>query len=201
MGASCFCGCGRPVKGVRLRAANSTAADVTERVAALHGTLDNDAAGAQSRDVRSLAAEGDALVAALTTYVHGETERGDLDKAGITEWLRRARAMPASLAAGSTGPAWEPDDRSTAMLGPGGVRAVGVITDVQKAGWGNERVADLAIAVSTTAPDGTPLELRRELSIAVIKAPRVGDRVEVAYDAADPDRFVYRPHLDLDRDT
>ena len=85
------------------------------------------------------------------------------------------------------------------MLGPSGVRAVGVITEVRKAGWGNERVADLEIVVMTRAPDGHELEHRRELSISVIEAPRVGDRVEVAYDAADPNRFVYRPHLDVDR--
>lgn len=198
MGASCFCGCGRPVKGVRLRAANSTAADVAERLAMLRGTLANESAGVHSDEVGRLAAEGDDLVSTLTAYLHGETARDDLDKDAITDWLRRARSLPTTLAAESSGPAWRPDDRATAMLGPGGVRAVGVITDVQKAGWGNERVADLAIVVSTTAPDGAGLELRRELSISVVAAPRVGDRVEVAYDAADPNRFVYRPQLDVD---
>jgi hypothetical protein len=41
------------------------------------------------------------------------------------------------------------------------------------------------------------MELTRTLSIPVVKAPRVGDRVEVAYDTSDANRFVYRPRLDL----
>ena len=197
MDASCFCGCGRPIKGVRLRAANSTAADLAERLEAVRGTLANDAAGDQTAEVAHLADEGVRHEAALTAYLHGETERDDLDKAAISDWLRRARALPTALAADAAGPPWRPDDRASAMLGPSGVRAVGVITEVRKAGWGNERVADLEIVVRTRAADGHDLEHRRALSISVIEAPRVGDRVEVAYDAADPNRFVYRPHLDL----
>ena len=61
----------------------------------------------------------------------------------------------------------------------------------------NERVADLTMTV-TVKSDGVQDDGPDPFAVDPGgEALRVGDRVEVADDADDPNRFVYRPRLDL----
>jgi hypothetical protein len=196
MAATCFDGCGRTVEGIRARANNEVAQQMTQHLAVMRSALERDEAGARTAETQAMVDEGAALVAEITRYLHGELTRDDLDGKAAKQWLRQGSKLADALAKSGSGPAWEPDDARTAHLAQAGRRAPGVVVDVQRDGMGNERVADLAMRVSVPTADGTAMELTRSLSIAVVKAPRIGDRVEVAYDPDDPNRFVYRPRLD-----
>lgn len=193
--ATCFCGCGREIDGLRPRANNEAAKEIARDLAVLEGALSRGDTGARTAEAQALADEGTTRLAAIRSYLHGEVERDALDKRGNQAWMKTASKLADTLVASASGPSWEPDDPFTAHLAQAGLRAVGVVTDVRRDGLGNERVADLAMTVSARTPDGETLDVRRSLSIAVVKAPRVGDRVEIAYDPDAPDRFVYRPAL------
>jgi Protein of unknown function (DUF3592) len=198
MATTCCCGCGRPIDGIRERANNEAAQQMSQHLAVMRGALDRGEAGDRTAETQAMVDEGAALVAGITRYLHGEMARDDLDKKANKEWLRTGAKLADALVSSASGPAWMPDDRSTTHLAHAGQRANGVVVDVKRAGMGNERVADLAIRVKVRSVDGGEMEITRSLSIAVVQAPRVGDRVEVAYDDADPNRFVYRPRVDLD---
>lgn len=197
MGADCFCGCGREIKGVRPKANNAVAREMSDDLAVLRGALDNGDADDRSDQVRSLVARGADRLASMRGYLHEEIARGDLDKGATTTWRAEARKMCDSLLESSSGPAWEPDDPGTEKLAQSGTRAKGVITDVSRHGRGNERVASLEMSVSILQEGESRLDISRTLSIAVVKAPQIGDRIEVSYDPNDPDRFVYRPSIEL----
>jgi hypothetical protein len=197
MASICFCGCGREIKGLRAKANNAAAGEISDDLAVLRGALDKGEAGEQTDRVTALAAEGANHLASLARFLHGEIERGDLDKGAIKAWLAESRRACKSLVRGASGPAWEPDHPRTDELAQSGTRAKGVITDVSRDGLGNERVASLRMTASIAAPDGSRFDVSRTLSISVVKAPRVGDRIEVSYDPGDPNRFVYRPLIEL----
>lgn len=196
MASTCFCGCGREIKGIRRKANDQVARQMTTHLATLRGALDRGDAGDRADEATVLVDRGTALLQSITAYLHGEGDRGDIDKAGVKTWLRDAERLSKSLVAKASGPAWGPDDPATTQLALSGVRAKGVITDVSRDGWGNERVADVKMTASIEAVDGSSIDVTRSLSIEVMKAPRVGDRIEVAYDPVDPNRFVYRPRID-----
>jgi hypothetical protein len=198
MAVTCACGCGRPIEGIRQRANNEAARQMAQHLAVMRGALERDEAGDRRAETLALVDEGTALLSETTRYLHGEVSRDDLDGKAAKQWLRKGGKLADALAHSGAGPAWEPADARTTHLAQAGVRAPGVVVDVQRDGMGNERVADLAMRVSVRMGDGTTKELARSLSIAVVKAPRVGDRVEVAYDPDEPDRFVYRPRIELD---
>ncbi len=182
---------------MRPRANNAAAAEMVRHRDVLRGALDRGEAGDRTAEVEALADEGTALIDAIRRYLHGEISRDDLDRRATKEWLDRGRKVAEQLVSSASGAPWLPDDPRTAHLAQAGRRVRGVITDVRRAGLGNERVADLAMSVKVREPDGAETVLTRDLSIAVIRAPRVGDQVEVAYDEAEPDRFVYRPLAEL----
>jgi hypothetical protein len=198
--STCFCGCGREIKGIRTRANNAAAAQMSQHLAVMRGALERGEPGGRAAETQATVDEGTALVDAIRRYLHGEIGRDDLDRAATKDWLRKGTNLADTLVSSTSGPRWEPDDPTTAHLAQSGQRASGVITDVRRNGLGNERVSDLVMTVSFRSTDGTPMALTRTLSIAVVKAPRVGDRVEVAYDASEPDGFVYRPLLDVPSD-
>jgi len=170
---------------------------MSEHLAVLRGALGHDDAGGRTAEVYTLADQGTRLIGDITRYLHGEITRADLDRAAIKTWLRKGSAVAQSLLTSTSGPSWEPDDRRTAELALTGTRAPGVVTDVESAGYGNTHLAAVDLTVIVRTADGATHELRRKLTIEVVKAPRVGDRVEVAYDASDPHRFVYRPLVEL----
>lgn len=170
---------------------------MSEHLEVLRGALAHDDTGGRRVEVSAMADEGRRLIGDVTRYLHGEIRRADLDRPAIKAWPKRGRAMAQSLIASSTGPSWEPDDPSTAALALTGTRALGVVVDVESRGGGNSRFATVEMTVTLRAADDSTWQVRRKLTIAVTKAPRVGDQVEVAHDAADPNRFVYRPLVEL----
>jgi hypothetical protein len=173
------------------------AGEMSRHLAVLRGALDRDETGERTTEVSALADQGTHLLGELTRYLHAEITRDDLDRAATKAWLDKGGATAGSLMASASGPPWTPNDPRTAHLAQAGTRAPGVITDVRRAGLGNARVADLTMTVTIRPSDGPTLELSRTLSIAVVQAPRIGDRVEVAYDPSDPHHFVYRPLIEL----
>ena len=197
MASDCYCGCGREIEGIRARANNEACEQISRHVAVMQGALERGDAGDRTAEVQAMADEGTALVAQTTRYLHGEVGRDDLDKAATKDWLKRGSKLADTLVTSASGLPWVPDDTATAHLAQSGTRGAGVVVDVRKDGMGNERVADLAITVSVRAADGTTTELTRSLSVPVVSAPRVGDRVEVAYDPLAPQRFLYRPDVTL----
>jgi hypothetical protein len=191
MSAACFCGCGRPVQGIRKRANNAVAATITEDLAVLQGARAQGATEGRGDEVAVLVSEGDGLLAGIRAYLHDEAGRGDLDKSATTSWLERARTERRALDDAGDGPPWKPDEPGTDVLVHTGQRTSGVISAVERSSLGNERVASLAVTV-TIRESGERTTLTRTISIAVTEAPRVGDQVEVAYDG-DARIFVYRP--------
>jgi hypothetical protein len=195
--ATCFCGCGRQIEGIRRGANNKIAAHMYQDLAVMHGAIERGEAGPLTAQTRSMADEGVLLLEMITRYLHGEVQRDQVDRGMIKKWNKRASRLADSLVETATGPAWEPDDPRTDGLGHSGQRVKGVVTDVRREGWGNDRVASLRMSVLVRTVDGAEIALERALSISVVKAPRVGDSVEVAYDPADPNRFVYRPLVEM----
>jgi hypothetical protein len=170
---------------------------MSEHLAVLRGALGHDDAGGRTAEVSALAGEGTRLIGDVARYLHGEITRADVDRAAVKAWLGKGRAVARSLVASTSGLSWEPDDRRTAHLALTGTRAPGLVTDVESAGFANNHRAAVDLTVTVRTPDGATQQLRRKLTITVVKAPRVGDRVQVAYDASDPHRFVYRPLIEL----
>lgn len=196
MANECFCGCGRPVKGMRKRATNAVAGEVTESVGVLRGALDGGRAGERRDEVAALLAEGDAMLLGMRAFVHGEAGRDAVDGGATRDWLSRSRKARKLLdGVGDDGPPWMPKEPGSDVLVQTGTRANGVISDVGKSGWGNDRVASLEVTVTIRGTDGELTTLTRKVQISVTEAPRVGDQVEVAYDA--DGSYVYRPRVVL----
>ncbi|MFN8025779.1 MAG: hypothetical protein U0W40_05280 [Acidimicrobiia bacterium] len=196
--ATCFCGCGREIDGLRAVANNEAGQQMARDLAVMRGALQRDETGVRQVETEQMVAQGTVLVDAIVRYLHGEAERGDLDKGANKDWMKRGRKLAQALASSSAGPPWLPDDDSSMLhLAQTGTRAQGVISAVSRDGWGNERVASLEITVTIAAADGTTSAINRSVAVAVYEAPRVGDQVEVAYDPAAPDRFLYRPLVPL----
>lgn len=199
MARECHCGCGRPVAGLRKRANDSAASQMTEDLAVLHGALHSDGSTGGDADLVALAAEGDVLLDRLRACLHDEVDRADVDRSATRDWLVRARSARRSLDRSGDGPPWVPDEPGTDVLVHTGARGVGVVSSVERSGWGNERVAELTVQVTLRGADGEPITLDRRVSVAVTHAPRVGDQVEVAHDPASG-RFAYRPRVVLPDD-
>jgi hypothetical protein len=170
---------------------------MVEHLMVMRGALERGEAGSSTAETRAMADEGARHVGQVQRFLHGEITRDQLDRGTIKKWNKQASRLADELVKNSTGPAWEPNDNLANHLVHAGERATGVITGVRRNGWGNDRVADLAMSVSARTSNGTEIELERTLSISVVKAPRVGDSVEVAYDPDDPTRFVYRPLVEM----
>jgi hypothetical protein len=195
--ATCFCGCEREIEGIRRRAGNELASQMLQDLTVMQGALERTEAGSRTAQTQAMVDEGEVLVAATRRYLHGEVERGELDRGRVKTWAKEARALAKTLVEDAVGPAWEPHDHRTNHLAQSGQRATGVITDVRRKGWGNDQVASLQMWVSARTADGTEVGLTRQLSISAVKAPRIGEAVEVSYDPDDPNRFVYRPIVDF----
>lgn len=135
------------------------------------------------------------LLGKITRYLHGEITRADLDRAAVKAWLGKGSAVARSLVTSTSGPSWEPDDPRTAELALTGIRPRGGHQCRERRLRQHTHFAAVGLTVTVPTAGGATQQLRK-LTIAVVKAPRVGDRVEVAYDAADPHRFVYRPLID-----
>lgn len=189
---TCSCGCGRKPKGLRNKAADKVADRMRRDLVLLSGAL-ADGFVEDPAAVEALLAEGVALVAVATARVHGEIARDDQDRDAVKAWLDRVQDLRSSvltcmLDRGFVGPV-----RSIHRLGYGGERAPGVVVAVKDLRVTVNADPKIRVTIEVRPARGTAFELSRSVTVSRIAFPRVGDHVEVAFDPADPDDFVYRP--------
>ena len=84
MASTCFCGCGREIKGIRPTANNVVAGEMSDDLAVLRGALDKGEAGAHADRATALVAEGTNHLELITKYLHDEIKRSDL---GMDFWI------------------------------------------------------------------------------------------------------------------
>ena len=188
---TCACGCQQAVKGLRRRAANKVADRMRRDLLLLAGALADgtlqDPAGAEG-----LLAEGMALLPELTARVHGQRTRAELDRDAVAEWVRRVGPVRGQAVSGAVARGFQGPVGSIAELTYGGVRAPGVVTAVTDTGTTVNTEVRLRVTVAVQPVDGPAFEVTRKVLVPRVAFPRVGDAVEVAYDPADPQDFVYR---------
>jgi hypothetical protein len=190
MSRECFCGCGQEVPFGRRRAANAVGAQFDEQLRVLRGALER---GADPEPLAELVAGGEALRDGLRGVVHGTIDRSDYDKSASRAWMKRAleeRGRLADEVAGQDYAGWNTLEQSE--LVHAGSRAPGVVIEVKDTGTtvNNQPRVRLRLRVQ---PDGEPaFEVERKLLVSRLAIPRAGERVEVAYDPDDRDRFTFR---------
>ena len=190
MATECFCGCGVEVPFGRRRAANAVGAQFDEQLRVLRGALER---GADPGRLAELVAGGEALRESLRGIVHGTIDRNDYDKAASRAWMKRAldeRGRLAEEVAGQDYAGWNTLEQSE--LVHAGSRAPGVVVEVKDTGTtvNNQPRVRLRLRVQ---PEGEPpFEVERKLLVSRLAIPRAGERVEVAYDPDDRDRFTFR---------
>ena len=190
MATECFCGCGVEVPFGRRRAANALGAQFDEQLRVLRGALER---GADPGRLAELVARGEALRESLRGVVHGTIDRSDYDKPASRAWMKRAldeRGRLAEEVAGQDYAGWNTLEQSE--LVHAGSRASGVVIEVKDTGTtvNNQPRVRLRLRVQ---PEGEPpFEVERKLLVSRLAIPRAGERVEVAYDPDDRDRFTFR---------
>jgi putative oligomerization/nucleic acid binding protein len=190
MATECFCGCGVEVPLGRRRAANAVGAQFDEQLRVLRGALER---GADPGRLAELVASGEALRDGLRGIVHGTIDRNDYDKSASRAWMKRAleeRGRLAEEVAGQDYAGWNTLEQSE--LVHAGSRAPGVVIEVKDTGTtvNNQPRVRLRLRVQ---PEGEPpFEIERKLLVSRLAIPRAGERVEVAYDPDDRDRFTFR---------
>jgi hypothetical protein len=189
MATECFCGCGLEVPFGRRRAANAVGAQFDEQLRVLRGARERGA----ERPLAELVAGGEALREGLRGVVHGTIDRADYDKSASRAWMKRAleeRTRLADEVAEQDYAGWNTLEQSE--LVHAGSRAPGVVIEVKDTGTtvNNQPRVRLRLRVQ---PEGEPpFEVERKLLVSRLAIPRAGDRVEVAYDPDDRDRFTFR---------
>jgi len=193
MAKDCFCGCGLHVPWGRRRAANAVGDRIDRDVATFQGALERGDQGEHELELRELVAIGGTLRDTLRGIVHGTIDRRQYDKRAGRDWLRRAGVQRGRLAreiAHDDYAGWNAIDQSE--LVHAGRRARGVVTELRDTGVtinNNPRV-EVRIRVE---PDGeAPFEVARKVTVSRVAFPRAGERVEIAYDPDDHDRFTFR---------
>lgn len=193
MARECFCGCGLEVPFGRRRAANALGASFDEQLRVLRGALERGADPARQQPLAELVASGQALRDDLRGVVHGTIDRDDYDKSASRAWMKRAldeRGRLADEVAGQDYAGWNTLEQSE--LVHAGSRAPGVVIEVKDTGTtvNNQPRVRLRLRVQ---PEGEPpFEVERKLLVSRLAIPRAGERVEVAYDPDDHDRFTFR---------
>jgi Short C-terminal domain len=193
MARECFCGCGLEVPFGRRRAANAVGAQFDEQLRVLRGALERGADHGRKPALTELVASGETLRGDLRGVVHGTIDRGDYDKPASRAWMKRAleeRGRLADEVAEKNYAGWNTLEQSE--LVHAGSRAPAVVIEVKDTGTtvNNQPRVRLRLRVQ---PEGEPpFEVERKLLVSRLAIPRVGERVEVAYDPDDRDRFTFR---------
>lgn len=188
---TCACGCGQRVRGLRRRASNEVADRMRRDLLLVagglaDGTLDDPASA------EALLAEGAALLAQLTARVHGQLPRADLDRTAVRGWMDRVAPQRTQATLGARRLGFLGSVRCVMELTYGGVRAPGVVTEVRDTGTSVNTEYGIRLTVQVLPEGATPFAVQRKALVPRTALPRVGDAVEVAYDPADPDDFVWR---------
>ncbi len=193
MARECFCGCGLEVPFGRRRAANAVGARFDEQLRVFRGALERRADPGRQQPLAELVASGETLCDGLRGVVHGTIDRNDFDKSASRIWMKRAleerRRLADELAAQDYA-GWNTLEQSE--LVHAGRRAPAVVIDVKDTGTtiNNQPRVRLRLRVQ---PEGEPpFEVERKLLVSRLAIPRAGERVEVAYDPDDRERFTFR---------
>jgi hypothetical protein len=193
MARECFCGCGLEVPFGRRRAANAVGARFDEHLRVFRGALERGADPGRRQPLAELIVSGEALRDGLRGVVHGTIDRKDYDKPASRAWMKRAleerRGLADELAAQDYA-GWNTLEQSE--LVHAGSRAPAVVIEVKDTGTtvNNQPRVRLRLRVE---PEGEPpFQVERKLLVSRLAIPRAGERVEVAYDPADRDRFTFR---------
>lgn len=196
MASTCFCGCERPIEGLRARANNTVAEAMARDLAVIEGAARHGDADGDPAALDDLAAEGRRHLDAIRAFLHGEIGRDALDKDGAVSWSKQASEVRAALTSPDGPGAWRSREDRSADLPYTGVRAPGVIADVRRTG-GNAHRVDLDLVASVRTADGSILTVTGGVTALTYEAPRVGDAVEVAYDPDEPTALAFRPMVQL----
>jgi Short C-terminal domain len=189
MARECFCGCGLDVPFGRRRAANAVGAQFDEQLRVLRGALERGADPALAEHV----AGGEALRDSLRDVVHGTIDRGDYDKSASRAWMKRALEVRTRLAdevAGQDYAGWNTLEQSE--LVHAGSLAPGVVIEVKDTGTTVNNQPRVRVRLRVQPEGEPPFEVERKLLVSRLAIPRAGERVEVAYDPDDRDRFTFR---------
>lgn len=194
MAKECFCGCGREVPFGRKRAANLVGRQFAETIAVLQGALNQHADPDNEALLGELVAEGTRHRDAIRDVIHGDLDRSQLDKPAQRAWWERAvnerkRLIDGTLAADYAG--WNAVGQTRLIYA--GARAPAVIVAVTDTGstLGEDPRVEIRLRVEPQN-GGAPFEVERKVLVSRVNVPRAGERVEVAYDPADPDDFTFR---------
>lgn len=189
--AGCSCGCGRRVRGLRLRAADGLARRMRTDLAVFRAAR-ADGVPCDGAELDALVAGAGPLLEQLTARVHGDAGGSDVDKRAVTAWLRRAegprREISCAAVGGLTGPLG-----AAVEIFYAGVRSPGRIVAVRDTGMTVNTQVRAEVTVEVHPPGEEAVVLTHRVLVSRIAFPRVGDRVEVGVDPADPDRFAWRP--------
>ena len=194
--ATCFCGCGREIKGMRLGAANRIADRMRIDLALFRGGIgDRLVAPDQVAEVSAMIDEGAGWLTWLESYLHGAASRRDMDKAGITDWVKRAAAPRKAVAVGATGLGFHGGGVRLAELLYVGHRAPGVVVALRDTGTTINQQPRVEVTLELRPGDRTPTRLSTKMLVTRVDPPRVGDRVDVAFRPDDPGTFAFRRSL------
>ena len=191
--ATCFCGCGREIKGMRLVAANKVADRMRTDLALFRGGIDDRLiAPAEVAEVSAMVDEGTGRLEWLTAYLHGGASRRDMDKAGITGWVARAADPRKAVMVGATRLGFHGGGLRLAELLYGGHRAPGIVVALRDTGTTINEQPRVEVTLELHPEDRTPTQVTTKMLVSRVDPPRVGDRVDVAYRPDDPGTFAFR---------
>lgn len=186
---SCFCGCGREVSGARASATNTVAAQIDRLVTVFDG-----AAGVEAVQIAdsSVSPDGRALLDTLRGVLHDERSRKDIDKRGIRRWVSRANDVELDLARQARALGYQGSATDVASLVFVGRREHGRVASIDDSGTTVNTQLRAEIAIEVEPALGDPFRVCQKMMISRVAIPRVGDRVEVAFDERRPNDFVFR---------
>ena len=175
---------------MRQRSQNTVAKDMAGHLELFEGATTVDGVDA-SRAVAAIP-EGQALVALLRSVIHGERSRKDLDKGATRDWHWQAGKIANDLLDQASGLGFQGPAGSIGTLPYRGRRFPGVIAQIEDTGVEVNRSFRVRLAIDVQPDGAEPFRVEQTLLVSRVAVPRVGDRVDVAINADDPDDFVFR---------
>lgn len=197
MAKSCFCGCGMHVPFSRRRFANAAGERLERDLVLFRGALERSDQGAHAAELEELVVLGSPLRDALRGIVHGTVDRRQYDKAAARAWLKRAHEARTRLGrevAEADFAGW--DAFRAAELVYAGRRASAVVLDVEDTGMTINSDPRVRLRLRVEPEGEAPFEVERKLVVSRLAIPRAGERLEVAYDPADPEKLTFRIDAD-----
>lgn len=188
--AECFCGCGRSIPLGRRRMSNAAARRVMRQLAVLEGAVAAEPPPDGLAELQAVVARGGRLRSTWRDYVHGTRSRRELDRTGMRETVNAILEQRKRLALADDFVGW--NALGASELFNTGRRAPATLVDVRDTGMtvNDQPRAEVVLRVE---PEGEePFEVSRKLLVSRLKLPKVGERVEVAYDPEDRERFTFR---------